>query len=70
MDFGTKQKVIGAATRIIQGQQAKRQSGNATVDIDVGAYNMALLTNNILLAGAGVRGRGLHLDQYRDARST
>jgi hypothetical protein len=48
MDFGTKQKVIGAATRIIQGQKAKRQSGNATVDIDVGAYNMALLTNNIL----------------------
>lgn len=48
MDFGTKQKVIGAATRIIQDQRSKRQSKDATVDIDVGAYNMALLTNNIL----------------------
>lgn len=48
MDFGTKQKVIGAATKIIQGQKAKRGKDAQTVDIDVGAYNMALLTNNIL----------------------
>jgi len=48
MDFGTKQKVIGAATKIIQGQKAKRGKDAQTVDIDVGAYNMALLTHNIL----------------------
>jgi len=44
MGYGIEQKVIGEATKFSQGEKAKQQ----TVEVNIGAYNMALLTNNIL----------------------
>jgi hypothetical protein len=44
MGYGIEQKVIGDATTF------KQEAGKAkqTVEVNIGAYNMALLTNNIL----------------------
>lgn len=50
MGYGIEQKVIGEATKFTQA--AKSQNGSKapaqTVEVNIGAYNMALLTNNIL----------------------
>ena len=55
MDFGTRQRVQGAATRVALAQQtkaqrkaAKKAAKKAQMDFDVGAYQIALLTFNIL----------------------
>lgn len=50
MGYGVEQRVIGEAAKL---QQAQRQNGNGassgqTVEINLGAYNLALLVNNIL----------------------
>lgn len=60
MDFGTSQKVIGAAAKMIdQGKlknpsarnmrrQQKRGKADFQPSFDLGAYNVALMVNNIL----------------------
>jgi hypothetical protein len=44
MGYGIEQKVIGDATTFKQEAGKQKQ----TVEVNIGAYNMALLTNNIL----------------------
>lgn len=50
MGYGIEQKVIGEATKFTQA--TKSQNGSKapaqTVEVNIGAYNMALLTNNIM----------------------
>lgn len=56
MDFGTNSKVIGAAAKLIQrnaGKSArvlrgKKKTNEVTQEFNVGAYNIALMENNIL----------------------
>jgi hypothetical protein len=44
MGYGIEQKVIGEATKFSQGESRQKQ----TVEVNIGAYNMALLTNNVM----------------------
>jgi hypothetical protein len=45
MGYGIEQKVIGEATKFSQEAGKQKQQ---SVEVNIGAYNMALLTNNIL----------------------
>ena len=66
MDFGTRNKVVGAAAKLAQqAQQAKggrradrrKAKDRAGMEFDVGAYQTALLVHNILgWAGPSFRG--------------
>lgn len=49
MDYGTRQRVIGAATKVTA-QKAKSSRRKATQDVtvDVGDYQIALLVHNVL----------------------
>lgn len=59
MDYGTRQRVIGAAAKIVTGTAGNRrqrraakkrgeEGRKASMDVDVGVYQIALLTHNIL----------------------
>ncbi len=45
MDYGTQQRVVGAGAQF---KQAAGGSGNTTAAFDLGAYNNALLVENIV----------------------
>jgi len=45
MDYGTRQRVMGAGTHLKQSAVA---GGDPEADFDLGAYNVALLTENIV----------------------
>lgn len=44
MDYGTRQRVMSAGAHLRQGEQG----ADPTADFDLGAYNIALLTHNIV----------------------
>lgn len=44
MDYGTRQRVMSAGAHIRQGDQGE----DPTPDFDLGAYNIALLTHNVV----------------------
>lgn len=56
MDYGTRQRVIGAAAKLVakaggnrkERRAAKKGKGASDVEFDVGAYQVALLVHNIL----------------------
>jgi hypothetical protein len=52
MDFGTRQRVIGAATKLTAAKGGKPKRGkkaaNPEASFDVGAYQVALLVHNVL----------------------
>lgn len=59
MDYGTRQRVLGSAAKLIQGKAgnrkqrraaaaAKKRSDANDVQFDIGAYQIALLAHNIL----------------------
>lgn len=56
MDYGTRQRVIGAASKLVDKKiegnrherRAARKAGKKDVDVDIGAYQLALLAQNIL----------------------
>lgn len=44
MDYGTRQRVMSAGAHMKQGEAG----GDPTADFDLGAYNIALLTENVV----------------------
>ena len=47
MDFGTRQRVIGAGARFEQQGKTKGRQADPSLSFDVGAYQIALLVHNI-----------------------
>jgi hypothetical protein len=55
MDYGTRQRVVGAAAKVIEqegqtkrGKRDKKAKRKTETEVNVGAYQMALLQENIL----------------------
>lgn len=50
MGYGIEQKVIGEATKFTQAAKSRNgaKPASPTVEVNIGAYNLALLTNNIM----------------------